>query len=247
MHELWRRQLFHEDGVVDEHRGVAINKPLQDAVLVGQHRHICFDYFIGFPRHVGLVATAVIVGRLDDRSDTYGVRFGVIDVREGRFHPDGRLSFLLPKMALGQLLLEIQDYRICFLLLTMRLLLITSLGRLFFHLLVLLILLVYRRRRVLVEVVFGLLMVRNPGLSVSLVTSFGRVVPARDGFIMHSSNWSSRHRFMVVRIVHRRVILVLRLPPVLIIFIIVVRVGNHGLQVKSPHRHNWLIRLPNAF
>ena len=129
----------------------------------------------------------------------------------------------------------------------MRLLMITFLGRFFFHLLVLLILLVYRRLRVLVEVVFGLIMVRNPGLSVSLVTSLGRVVPARDGFIMHSSNWSSRHWFMVVRIVHRRIILVLRLPPVLIIFIVVVRVGNHGLQVKSPHRHNWLISLPHVF
>ena len=80
VHKLRRGYLFHEDRIMDEHRGVAINKALQDPVLIGQHRDVRFDDFVGFPSHVRLIATAIIVGCLDDCGDTYGVRCGVINV-----------------------------------------------------------------------------------------------------------------------------------------------------------------------
>ena len=105
MHKLRRGYLFHEDRIMDEHCGIAINKALQDPVLIGQHRDVRFDDFVGFPSHVRLIATAIIVGCLDDCGDTYGVRCSVINVGQGCFDPDRLLIFVSAELALSKLLL----------------------------------------------------------------------------------------------------------------------------------------------
>ena len=69
MHEIGSRQLFHVDGVVNEHGRIPVNEGLEDTVIVRKEANVGINQLICFCRVRDSICGQVIVNCLNSLAD----------------------------------------------------------------------------------------------------------------------------------------------------------------------------------
>jgi len=110
VHELWRRHLFHVDGVVNEHRRVAFDKSLQYSILVWENIDGSLDILSYFLSVKSTITALVIVFSLYQSTDTCCMCLCVGNITDSSLHPDRFLDKLMTKMAISKLLLKLMNH-----------------------------------------------------------------------------------------------------------------------------------------